>query len=275
MVPLGGVVVLLGEAVPEGGVLPGILLEGMLLGGSVLGVTVPVLGVVPGAQGPATVADVPVVPVALGVELPIVVEGVFPALLLPVVEVPVLLVPVVLVPVVEAPLGTQVPVVVAVVPAGVVVELGVVVVDALGLVVLDWLGVVMVDWLGVVVVVCEGVTPVALGVPVVVDGVVDVAEGVVWVLEGIPVVAAPPGAVAVLPVVPVLPGAPVVCAAATPIASVSMKDAHKVLFIEIAPWPGLIGRSFCSLSISCFLSGMPFDARQDGICWPRRRVTVQ
>src|SRR5689334_15347197 len=139
------------------------LLEGMLLGGKVLGVTVPVLGVVPGAHGPATVAEVPVVPVALGVELPIVVEGVLPTLPLLVAVVPVLLVPVVLVPVVEVPLGTQVPAVVAVLPLGVVVDWpGLVVVDALGLVVVDWLGVVVVDWLGVVVVVCEGVTPVAL-----------------------------------------------------------------------------------------------------------------
>lgn len=253
---------LLGEVVPEGGVLPGmllegILLEGILLGGNVLGVAVPVLGVVPGAHGPATVADVPVVPVALGVELPIVVDVVLPALPLLVVLVPVVLVPVVLVPVVAVPLGTHVPVVVAVVPPGVVVDwLGVVVVDVLGFVVVDWLGVVVVDWLGVVVVVCEGVTPVAVDVPVVADGIVWVADGVVCVVAGIPVVAAPPGAVAVLPVVPVLPGAPVVCPAATPMASISMKDAHNVLFMEIAPWPGLIGRSFCSLVIA-FLVGMP------------------
>ena len=247
MVPLGEVVVLLGEAVPEGGVLPGMLLEGILLGGNVLGVAVPVLGVVPGAHGPATVAEVPVVAVALGVALPIVVDGVLPTLPLLVVAVPVLLVPVVLVPVVEVPLGTHVPVVVAGAPAGVVDWLGVVVVDVLGVVVVDWLGVVVVDWLGVVVVVCEGVTPVALGVPVVADGLVWVADGVVWVVEGMPVVAAPPGVVPVVPVVPVLPGAPVVCAAATPMASMSMKDAHKVLFMEIAPWPGLIGRSFLHL----------------------------
>jgi hypothetical protein len=253
--------VLLGEVVPDGDVVPGILLEGILLGGNVLGVALPVLGVVPGAHGPATVADVPVVPVALGVELPIVVDGVLPTLPLLVVLVPVLVVPVVLVPALAVPLGTQVPVVVAVVPLGVVVDwLGVVVVEVLGFVVVDWLGVVVEDWLGVVVVVCEGVTPVALEVPVVADGLVWVADGVVCVLEGIPVVAVPPEAVDVLPVVPVLAGAPVVCAAATPMASMSMKDAHKVLFIEIAPWPGLIGRSFCSLAIRFFPSGMPSGA---------------
>ena len=101
-------------------------------------------------------------------------------------------------------------------------------------------------WL--VVVDCEGVVPVALGVPC-------VAEGAVWVAAGLPRVPAPPGTVVVEPVpvwltvaaavpvaVPVAPGLPVVCAEATPMATVSANEASKVLCMKIAPWPGLTGR---------------------------------
>lgn len=101
------------------------------------------------------------------------------------------------------------------------------------------LGVVVVDWLGVVVVDCDGVTPVADGAPCVAEGLVcvadgipGVAEGLVCVADGLPTVPAPPGAVAVVPDVPVVPGVPVVCAAATPIASMSTNDAHIDFFIR-------------------------------------------
>ena len=62
--------------VDEGVVLDGILLDGILLGGRVLGVALPVFG----GHGPATVDVplVPTVPVAPGVELPMVVDGVVP-----------------------------------------------------------------------------------------------------------------------------------------------------------------------------------------------------
>lgn len=118
------------EEVPEGGVvvlgvlLPGILLAGMLLGGSVLGVAVPVFA--GGEHGPVAVADVPVVPVApavAGVDVPL--DEAVP------VFVPLAVDPVLPTPVeVEAvPAVPQFPLVVAVVPDGVVVGwLGVVVV---------------------------------------------------------------------------------------------------------------------------------------------------
>ena len=120
---------------------------------------------------------------------------------------------------------------------------------------LDVLGVVVVDWLGVVVVDCEGVTPVELGIP-------GVVEGLVCVADGLPTVPAPPGVVDVVPgvvaVVPALPEAPavpvpepVVCAAATPMATVSANEANKIFFIKIAPWSGLIGRGFLLLEIFC------------------------
>lgn len=241
----------------EDGVLAdGILLEGMSLGGSVLGV-VPVFG----EHGPAVVEVAPVVPavpLAPGVVLPMVPAGVP------------LVVELVLPEVVEVPFVPQFPTVVAVAPLGTVDWLGVAVLEELGLVVLDWLGVV-VDWLGVVVADCDGVTPVELGVPGVVEGVVDVADGVVWVADG--VVAVVPGWVLGVPAVPV--PEPVVCAAATPMATVRANEANKIFFIKIAPWSGLNGRSFCCLrSVASFI-GMPFDQGRDGICWPQQSVTVQ
>lgn len=107
-------------------------------------------------------------------------------------------------------------------------------------------------WLGVVVVVCEGVTPVAPGVPV-------VADGVVWVAEGLPVVAAPPGAVVVeltpgcVPDVPAVPVAvppvlPVVCAAATPMARAMTHEASKVFCMKMllgaASWAAALLREY-------------------------------
>jgi hypothetical protein len=205
----------------------GFVLDGMLLGGSVLGVALP------GAQGFATVAEVPLVDVvpAAPVELPAPDVDVVPELVLLGVEVvlPVPLVPVgapVLLPVVVL----QGPTVPAVVPF--------------------WLGVVVVLWLGVVVVDCEGVVPglteVAEGVVWVADGVVWVAEGVVWLADGVPIVPAPPGVVVVevvpvcVPDVPAVPVAvpdapvlPVVWAAATPIASVSANEASKILCMNV------------------------------------------
>lgn len=266
--------VLLDGGVFDGVVLVGILLDGMSLGDRVLGV-VPVLG----EQGPATVEEVlrvPAVPLAPGVELPMVPAGV------PLVVELELVLPVVL----EVPFVPHGPTVVAVVPLGTVDWLGVVVLDVLGLVVVDWLGVVVVDWLGVVVVDCDGVTPVELGIPGVVEGLVCVADGVVWVEDGLPTVPAAPGVVDVVPgvvaVVPALPEAPAVpvpepavCAAATPIATVSANEANKIFFIKIAPWSGLNGRGFCCSNSFVSLNGMPSGAIRDGICWPQESVTVQ
>lgn len=151
--------------------------------------------------------------------------------------------------------------------------------DVLGLVVVDWLGVVVVDWLGVVVVGCEGVTPVELGMPGVVEGLVCVADGVVWVEDGLPTVPAPPGVVAVVPALPGAPAVPVpepvVCAAATPMATVSANEANKIFFMKIAPWSGLNGRGFCCSNSFVPLSGMRSGAIRDGICWPLGSVTVQ
>lgn len=256
----------------DGVVLDGILLDGMLLGGRVLGVAVPVFG----EQGPAVVEVVPgvvEVPLGPGVVLPMVPAGVplVVELVLPAVVAPAVL---------EVPFVPQGPTVVAVVPLGTVDWLGVVVVDELGLVVVDWLGVVVVDWLGVVVVDCDGVTPVELGMP-------GVAEGVVCVADGVPTVPAPEGVVAVVPgwllgVPAVDPGAPAVpvpdpavCAAATPMATVSANEANKIFFMKIAPWSGLNGRSFCCLDSFASHSGMPLVAIRDGICWPQESVTVQ
>lgn len=184
----------------------GILLRGILLGGSVLGVAVPVR--TGGEHGPVAVADVPfvlVVPVAPGVVSGL--DAAVPGFGLPVVVDSVVPVPVEADPVAAVP---QFPVVVAVDPDEVVV-----------------------DWLGVVVVDCDGVTPVADGVP-------GVAEGAVCVADGLPTLPVPPGAVAVVPVVPVLPGVPVLCAAATPMARMSTNDAHIAFFIR--------RRSFAALS---------------------------
>lgn len=85
---------------------------------------------------------------------------------------------------------------------------------------------------------------VTLGVPGVVEGVPCVAAGVPGVTFGFPVVMAPPGAVVVCPelgTVPVVvpgvgvPVVPVVCAAATPMASANAKPANKFLRIESTP----------------------------------------
>jgi hypothetical protein len=262
--PVDGVLVEGG--VEDGVVLDGMLLDGMLLGGRVLGVAVPVAG----GHPPATVEEVllvPVVPTDPGVALPMVPAGVP-------VEVEV-----VLPGAVEVPFVPQGPTVVAVVPLGTVDWPGVVGLEVPGVVGVDWLGVVVVDWLGVVVVDCEGVTPVELGIP-------GVVEGLVCVADGLPMVPAPPGVVAVVPgcapVVPVLPGAPavpvpapVVCAAATPIAKVNANEANKLFFMRIAPASGDNGRDFCCSEILCFLSGMRLEATGDGICWPQESVTVQ
>jgi hypothetical protein len=196
--------------------------------------------------------------------VPLVVEVVLPVVALPAVA--------------EVPFVPQLPTVVAVVPAGTVDWLGVVVPDALGLVVVDWLGVVVVDWLGVVVVDCEGVTPVELGVPGIVDGLVCVADGVPTVPAPLGVVAVVPGCVLGVPVVPGAPAVPVpepvVCAAATPMATVNANEANKIFFMKIAPWSGRSGRGFC-LQSDASLSGMPLEAGRDGICWPQESVTVQ
>lgn len=152
---------------------------------------------------------------------------------------------------------------------------------------LDVLGVVVVDWLGVVVVDCEGVTPVELGIPGVVEGLVCVADGLVCVADGLPTVPAPPAVVDVVPgvvaVVPALPEAPavpvpepVVCAAATPMATVSANEANKIFFIKIAPWSGLIGRGFLLLENLLPLSvGCRQAQLRMACCWPQESVTVQ
>jgi hypothetical protein len=77
-----------------------------------------------------------------------------------------------------------------------------------------------------------------------------------------------------VPVVPVLPGAPVVCAAATPMASTSMNDAHKVFFMAIAPWPGLFSRVSARWQSTAFSMGCLLGVAS-GICWPQPTVTVQ
>ena len=101
-------------------------------------------------------------------------------------------------------------------------------------------GVVVVVWEGVVVVV-----PVTLGVPVVAEP-VPVTDPVPCVTPGVPVVAVPPGVAEVVPLcVPVVPVAPVVlvpvvCAAATPIASAKANDASSVLCISDCFLPGTV-----------------------------------
>ncbi|HSM87662.1 MAG TPA: hypothetical protein VLT16_16010 [Candidatus Limnocylindrales bacterium] len=225
--PPGGLLVL--GTVAGGVVVPGVVV--------VVGLLVPEEGMVlPGTHGLATVADVP-----LGCEAPV------PAVVeapMPVAEVGPVLAVVEPVVVLLVPLALHGPVTVLIV-AGEVLPIGVgegaawlgVVVLApwLGVVIVLWLGVVVVLWLGVVVVVCDGVAPVT-------GGVLDwVAPGIPWAGAGDPAVLAP-GAVVV--VVPVPAGLPVVWAAASPSIAVKANDIHKLFRVKIAPPRGPAGR-FC------------------------------
>lgn len=150
------------------------------------------------------------------------------------------------------------------------------------------LGVVVVDWLGVVVVDCDGVTPVAEGVPGVAEGLVCVAdgtpcvaEGLVCVADGLPTVPAPPGAVAAVPEVPVVPGAPVVCAAATPIARISTNDAHMVFFIRCRSFAASSAEFPVIAKATCEWDAMPVRlgwhrlARTGSYPYNVRRLTLQ